>query len=200
MQLIEKATNDAITVIQQLQDTETKFFIEESAKRLADLYSKGNKVIIAGNGGSLCDAMHFAEELTGQFRKKRRALPAIALACPGHITCAANDFGFDEVFARGVEAYGQKGDLFVGLTTSGNSPNIMKAFQKAKEMQLQSIAFLGKGGGRLKGFADLELIVKDMETSDRIQELHMCVIHILIEVLEHKLFYSDKQVEAVFCT
>lgn len=199
MQLIENASKEALQVIGQLQEAETKSFIEKSAEVLARIYTKGNKVIIAGNGGSLCDAMHFAEELTGQFRKKRKALPAIALACPGHITCAANDFGFDEIFARGVEAYGQEGDLFVGLTTSGNSPNIVKAFERAKELGLESIAFLGKDGGKLKGFADLEFIVRDVKTSDRIQELHMTIIHILIEALEHKLFYADQSVEAVFC-
>jgi D-sedoheptulose 7-phosphate isomerase len=136
----------------------------------------------------LCDASHFAEELTGFFRKPRRPLPAIALSEPGHITCTANDKGFEWVFARGVEAYGIAGDVFIGLTTSGNSPNIIRAFEQAKLQGMHTIAFLGKGGGKLKGVADFELIVERFTTSDRIQEVHMAAIHLMIELLEHHLF------------
>jgi D-sedoheptulose 7-phosphate isomerase len=146
-------------------------------------------LLIAGNGGSLCDAMHFAEELTGQFRKKRAALPAIALSEPGHLTCTANDMGYDEVFARGVEAFGKPGDLFVGLTTSGNSPNIVRAFEEAKKRGLKTVSFLGKSGGALKGVADFEMLIKNFNTSDRIQEVHMAAIHIIIEAMEYELFY-----------
>jgi D-sedoheptulose 7-phosphate isomerase len=163
-------------------------FIENAAGLLAQTFQEGNKVIIAGNGGSLCDAAHFAEELTGFFRASRPALPAIALSDPGHITCTANDLNFESVFSRGVEAYGKQGDLFVGLTTSGNSPNIVKAIQTAKRLNLRTMAFLGKGGGKLKGVADLELIINGFTTSDRIQEAHMAAIHIIIEMAENLLF------------
>lgn len=165
-------------------------FMEDASSLLADTFRKGGKVLIAGNGGSLCDAMHFAEELTGFFRTPRKALPAIALSDPGHITCTANDLGFDEVFARAIQALGNKDDVFIGLTTSGNSPNIIRAFDEAKVLGLKTVAFLGKGGGKLKGVADLELIVEGFSTSDRIQEAHMAASHLIIELVEHQLFAS----------
>jgi D-sedoheptulose 7-phosphate isomerase len=149
--------------------------------------------LVAGNGGSLCDAAHFAEELTGFFRKKRRALPAIAFSDPGHITCVSNDLGFDYVFSRAVEAFGKEGDIFVGLTTSGNSPNIVQAFAQAQELGLATISFLGRDGGNLKGVADLELIIDACDTSDRIQEAHMTAIHVIIELVEEILFGAEAE-------
>ncbi len=121
-------------------------FIKSAAELIVDCFEKNGKLLIAGNGGSLCDAMHFAEELTGVFRETRKALPAIALSCPGHLTCTANDLGFEDVFARGVEAYGHPGDIFIALTTSGNSRNLIKAVKKAQERKLKVISFLGKTG------------------------------------------------------
>jgi len=118
------------------------------------------------------------------FRKPRKALPAIALSEPGHITCIGNDLGYEWVFARGVEAFGRPGDIFIGLTTSGNSPNIVKAIETAERLGLTTIAFLGKGGGKLKGQADLELLIEGFSTSDRIQEAHMAAMHIIIEMVE----------------
>lgn len=185
---ILSSTADSIQAVSQLQQQEGILFIENVAKLLADCFSKGNKVIIAGNGGSLCDASHFAEELTGVFRSLRRALPAIALSEPGHITCTGNDLGFEWVFARGVQAYGKPGDVFIGLTTSGNSPNIIKAIEIAEQLGLTTVAFLGKDGGKLKNVADFELIISGFKTSDRIQEAHMTAIHIIIEILEAHLF------------
>lgn len=176
-----------IKAVEQLKKPLSVQFIQNVAAALADCFTRGNKVIIAGNGGSLCDAMHFAEELTGFFRKPRRPLPAIALSEPGHITCTANDLGFEWVFARGVEAYGKPNDLFIGLTTSGNSPSIVEAFKAAEKLNLLTIAFLGKGGGQLKGIADLELIIDEC-TSDRIQEAHMAALHLIIELVEDLLF------------
>jgi len=189
---IDIAIQDSIKAVDQLKLH--KAFIEEAAKMLADTFNKGGKIILAGNGGSLCDAAHFAEELTGYFRKPRKALPAIVLSEPGHITCTANDSSFDEVFARGVEAFGKPGDLFIGLTTSGNSPNIIRAFEEAKKRDLKTISFLGKGGGKLKGAADLELIIEGFKTSDRIQEAHMAAIHIILEVMESIMFKTPKGV------
>lgn len=187
-QRLENSIDDAVLAIQQLKEEKQLLFIEMAASLLAATFSAGNKVIIAGNGGSLCDAAHFAEELTGLFRSKRRALPAIVLSEPGHLTCTANDIGFDWVFARGVEAFGKPGDLFVGLTTSGNSQNIIHAFSKAKELGLKTISFLGKDGGVLKGVADLEMLITGFSTSDRIQEAHMTAIHTIIELAELELF------------
>jgi D-sedoheptulose 7-phosphate isomerase len=187
---------EAIEAVSRLQRPEALLFIEEAANLLAACFASGNKVLIAGNGGSLCDAAHFAEELTGQFRAPRKALPALSLSDPGHITCVANDYGFEAIFSRGIEAFGKKGDIFIGLTTSGNSPNIVKAFEVAKALGLTTIAFLGKGGGRLKGVADIELCIDGFATSDRIQEAHMTAIHIIIEHVENRLFYAPRNEHA----
>lgn len=185
---ILQAVDDGVRAVQQLAKPSSVSFIETSAEMLVECFRQKKKVIVAGNGGSLCDASHFAEELTGFFRQKRRALPAIALSEPGHLTCVANDMGFDYVFSRGVEAYGEAGDVFVGLTTSGNSPNLVNAFARAQVQGLKTIAFLGKGGGKLKGFADVELVIEGFTTSDRIQEAHMSAIHIIIEMVEAQMF------------
>lgn len=191
---ILKSVQEGINAIQQLARPLAIEFIERGAELISECFRNGNKVLIAGNGGSLCDAAHFAEEFTGLFRKKRRALPAIALSEPGHLSCVGNDLGFEKVFSRSLEALGKPGDVFIGLTTSGNSPNIILAFETAKMLGLKTISFLGKGGGKLKGIADLELIIEEFSTSDRIQEAHMTAIHILIEMVEHLLFYQEEDV------
>lgn len=191
-ELIQQSVADSIRAATQLQTPHALAFIEKASAMIANCFRNGNKLIIAGNGGSLCDANHFAEELTGFFRKPRPALPAIALSEAGHITCTSNDLGFEWIFARGVEAFGKTGDIFIGLTTSGNSPNIINAVEAAKLREMQTMTFLGKGGGKLKGAADLELIIDGFPTSDRIQEAHMAAIHIIIELVEHELFYSHE--------
>lgn len=183
---IIQAIDDGIAAVASLKDHMR--FIELSAEMIATCFEEGGKLIIAGNGGSLCDAAHFAEELTGFFREKRKALPAIALSDSGHMSCVGNDVGFDQVFSRGVEAYGKSGDIFIGLTTSGNSINLVRAFKRAEQMGLKTISFLGKGGGQLQGVADLELLIDGFKTSDRIQEAHMTAIHIMIEMVEAHLF------------
>lgn len=182
------SVDNSLRAVAQLKELEALEFMTNVADCMVSCFRQKGKIIIAGNGGSLCDASHFAEELTGFFRKFRPALPAIALSEAGHITCVGNDLGFDQVFARGVEAYGMPGDIFIGLTTSGNSSNIINAFNVAKSNGLTSVAFLGKNGGKLKGVADFELIISDMATSDRIQEAHMTAIHIIIELVEMQLF------------
>ncbi|OGN66025.1 MAG: phosphoheptose isomerase [Chlamydiae bacterium RIFCSPLOWO2_01_FULL_28_7] len=194
-QEINKEIDDAIKAITFLKKTNFVNFIENSAKMIADCFKNGNKILIAGNGGSLCDAMHFAEEFSGYFRKKRKALPALALSDPGLISCVANDESFEEVFARGAEAFLKKGDIFIGLTTSGNSKNIINGLLKAKQLNAKTIAFLGKSGGKTKGIADLEIIVEGFETSDRIQEAHMTMIHILIGMVEKILFSPNEILE-----
>lgn len=161
--------------------------INRIAELLCEAFTRGNKVIIFGNGGSMCDAMHFAEELTGRFKKDRPALPAIALSDPSHITCVGNDYGFENIFARGVEAYAKPNDVIIGISTSGNSPNIIKAMHTAQDLNCFTIALLGKDGGKLKGECDFELIVP-ANSSERIQEVHIKIIHILIDLIESKLF------------
>jgi len=192
----KNSIEDGVRAIEALLSESALNFMQDAAQMIADSLSERGKLLIAGNGGSLCDAMHFAEELTGYFRKKRPALPAIALADPGHISCVANDVGFDTVFSRGVEALGQKGDILVVLTTSGRSANIVQAVQTAKGLGLKTIAFLGKTGGPLKGECDLELIVEGFATSDRIQEAHMCAIHTIIEGVESLLYASPQKESA----
>jgi len=186
--LLLKSVNDSIAAVTKLQTPSALAFMEAAALKLSHCFQQGNKVLIAGNGGSLCDGAHFAEELTGLFREYRPALPAISLSEPGHITCIGNDIGFEAIFSRALEAYGKPGDIFVGLTTSGNSANIIKAMETAKKLKMTTIAFLGKGGGKLKGVADIELSIDGFSTSDRVQEAHMAAIHIIIEMVEYQLF------------
>ena len=159
-------------------------FVQAAAQALRG----GKKLLACGNGGSLCDAMHFAEEWTGRFRRERAALPAIAFADPAQLTCIANDFGYDEVFARSVEAYGVEGDLLVALSTSGNSANVVKAVAAARKKRITSVGLLGKGGGELRSLVDIPIVVPRASTSDRIQELHIQVLHIVIEAVERELF------------
>lgn len=160
---------------------------EKVAKTLSEVFANGNKVLICGNGGSNCDALHFAEEFTGRFRKERRALPAIAISDSSHITCVGNDYGFDSIFSKGVEAFGKSGDMFIGISTSGNSENVIKAMDLAKSMGLITVGVLGKDGGKLKGKSDYEFIVQG-DTSDRIQEVQMAILHIIIEGVERIMF------------
>lgn len=151
----------------------------------------GKKLLSCGNGGSMCDAMHFAEEWTGRFRGDRDALPAIAFSDPSQLTCIANDFGFEEVFARSVAAYGQAGDVLLAISTSGNSPNILRAVAVARERGITTVGLLGKGGGKLKEQVDVPIVVPRATTSDRIQEVHIKVIHIVIEAVERRLFPAN---------
>lgn len=148
----------------------------------------GGLLMSCGNGGSMCDAMHFAEEWTGRFRGDRKAQPAIAFSDPSHLSCIANDFGYDQIFAREVEAYGKKGDLLLAISTSGNSPNVINACKVARERGVTCVGLLGKGGGEMRDLVDIPIIVPRAETSDRIQELHIKVIHIVIETVERALF------------
>jgi len=189
--LAETLENSLVEVekaAQTLRQPEGMLFIENASRMIVDCYRRKNKVLIAGNGGSLCDSMHFAEELVGQFRQTRPALPALALSDPGQLSCIGNDMGFEEVFARGIDAFGVEGDLFIALTTSGNSLNILRAIHRAKERKMGTIAFLGKTGGKTTGLCDLEWIVSGFSYSDRIQEAHMAAIHVIIELVEQDLF------------
>ena len=186
--VIIQSAKEALRAAKFLMQPQSIAFIDAVAEKITACFHAGGKVLIAGNGGSLCDAMHFAEELTGQFRFPREPLPAFALCDPGHLTCVSNDMGFEFVFSRSVQALGKTGDLFIALTTSGNSPNVLSALQIAKDKGLGTVAFLGKTGGKVKGIADLEWVVSGFPYSDRIQEAHMAAIHIIIEAVEARLF------------
>lgn len=161
--------------------------VQAFADKLAYTFRSGGKVLSCGNGGSMSDAMHFAEEFSGRFRNERPPLPALALSDPGHMSCVANDYGFEEVFARQVQALGQSNDLLLMLSTSGNSPNLLRAAEAARKKNVFSVALLGRGGGRLNALCDLPIIVPG-KTSDRIQELHIKIIHAVIEETERILF------------
>lgn len=175
------------TVDNYLRQAGTAEQIEQSILMMAQSMKNGGKVISAGNGGSMCDAMHFAEELTGRYRGNRPSLPAIAICDPSHITCVGNDYGFDFIFSRFVQGVGAKGDIFLGISTSGNSKNIIEACKVCKEKEMKSICLLGKDGGQLKDLCDIPLIVPHDGYADRIQEVHTAIIHIFIRGLESVL-------------
>lgn len=165
--------------------------IQLAAELLAGAFNAGGKAMACGNGGSAADAMHFAEELSGRFRADRRPLPALACTDPGHITCTANDYGFEQVFSRWVEALGRPGDVLVVLSTSGNSPNVVRAVRAAERAGMPTVALLGRDGGALVGRCTVEWIVGSASPAtpaDRIQEVHMLVLHTLVECVERRLF------------
>jgi D-sedoheptulose 7-phosphate isomerase len=158
--------------------------LEKAGNLMAASISSGGKVISCGNGGSMCDAMHFAEELTGRYRDDRRALPAVSISDPSHLTCVGNDYGFDAVFARYVQAMGQNGDVLLAISTSGNSPNVIKAAEAAREQGLAVVGLTGKDGGSLAKLCHAEIRVPWNGHADRIQEVHIKCIHALIDHIE----------------
>lgn len=161
--------------------------IEAAAKMIADSFKQDGKVLSCGNGGSHCDAMHFAEELTGRYRDNRPGYAGIAISDPSHLSCVSNDFGYDFVFSRYVEAVGRKGDVLFGLSTSGNSGNILKAIEAAKAKGMKTVALTGKDGGKMAGLADVEIRVPHFGYADRIQEVHIKIIHIIIQLIEKEM-------------
>ena len=161
--------------------------IERAAQVMAECINSGGKIMTCGNGGSLCDAMHFAEELTGKFRAERNPLPAMSLADPAHITCVGNDFGFDYIFSRYVDGLGKPEDVLLGISTSGNSANVLNAALAAQKKQMKIVALTGKNGGKLAELADVEIRVPHQGYSDRIQEIHIKAIHIIIFLIEQKV-------------
>ncbi|QHB18484.1 MULTISPECIES: D-sedoheptulose 7-phosphate isomerase [Mannheimia] len=165
--------------------------IEEAALLIANSFKQGGKVISCGNGGSHCDAMHFAEELTGRYRENRPGYPAIAISDVSHLSCVSNDFGYEFVFSRYLEAVGQTGDVLFGLSTSGNSKNVLNAIKVAKEKGIKVIAMTGKDGGQMAGLADVEIRVPHFRYADRIQEIHIKVIHILMMLIEFEMAKAE---------
>lgn len=180
-----KEAHDLLSKV--LEDKDFIKKIEEAGETLAETMKSNNRVLSCGNGGSMCDATHFAEELTGRFRKDRKALPAMSLADPAHISCVSNDFGYDFIFSRMIEAWGNQGDLLLAISTSGNSKNVIKAVEAAKLKGMKVVGLLGKDGGQLEPMCDLSLVVPSQVT-DRIQEIHIKIIHIMIESMERVLF------------
>lgn len=154
---------------------------------LTETFKNGGRLFTCGNGGSLCDAMQFAQEFTGRFRKDRGPMGALALGDLSHMTCVANDYGYEEVFARQVTGLVRKGDMVVGISTSGNSENVVRAIQAAKALGAKTGGLLGKDGGRLKGMVDVAIVVA-AKTPDRIQEMHVKLIHTLVETVERELY------------
>lgn len=176
----------------QASDVLDKFMIDpanlDSIQTAAELFVKsfknGGKAISCGNGGSHCDAMHFAEELTGRFRDDRNPIPAIAISDSSHITCVGNDYGYDQIFARFIQALGGKNDILLAISTSGNSKNVIKAVEEAKKKGMKVVALTGNGGGEVGEFADIEIRVPHYGYADRIQEIHIKIIHIIILLIE----------------
>lgn len=186
--LIRAELNEAAEVLTCfLSDDKNMADIEAAAKLLAESFKQGGKVLSCGNGGSHCDAMHFAEELTGRYRENRPGYPGIAISDPSHLSCVSNDFGYDYVFSRYLEAVGSAGDVLFGLSTSGNSGNILKAIEAAHAKGMKVIALTGKDGGKMAGLADVEIRVPHFGYADRIQEIHIKIIHILIMLIEKEM-------------
>ncbi len=174
-----KAVLDAVLSNEKLLND-----ISSAAGLIVDSVNAGGKIISCGNGGSMCDAMHFAEELTGRFRDDRKAIPAISISDPSHLSCVANDYGYEFVFSRYVEAIGNKGDVLLAISTSGNSKNILRAIEAAKQKGMKVVGLTGKDGGKMAGLCDIELRAPHSDYADRAQEVHIKIIHSLIQLVE----------------
>ena len=182
--ILDQAVTDLVALIPKLRELEPQ--MTQLADAMMKAWSSRGKVMTCGNGGSASDAMHLAEELIARFQKNRKALAAIALCDPTAITCAANDFGYDQIFSRQVEGLGNAGDVLIVFTTSGNSPNILRALEAARKQQVITAAFLGKDGGKAKPLCDIPLIVH-AQTSNRIQEGHKILYHALCEWVDQRV-------------
>lgn len=189
---IRASLEEARTALEDLlRNEEAQRRIADAAGLLITAFQARGHVYSCGNGGSMCDAMHFAEELSGRFRQDRPALGAIAMGDGAHITCAGNDFGFDYVFSRFIEAQGRPGDVLLGISTSGKSPNVIKAAETAKALGMKVITLTGKPGSALGKLADVDICTPGGRYADRVQELHIKVIHTLIELVERGMFSSN---------
>ncbi|MCX2746013.1 D-sedoheptulose 7-phosphate isomerase [Mangrovivirga sp. M17] len=182
---IKKELEEALHTLQKVLSNEDLLNkIAEAANLMSDSLKNGGKIISCGNGGSHCDAMHFAEELSGRYRDNRPAMAAIAISDPSHISCVGNDYGFEFIFSRFVEGLGQKNDILLGISTSGNSKNVIEAAKAAKVKGMKVIILSGNTGGKLAEEADIEIRVPHQGYADRIQEIHIKIIHILIQKIE----------------
>ena len=185
--LIQQQFEEAQQTLVNFQ-TEANFsLILQAVEAMSQAIKKGGKIISCGNGGSMCDSMHFAEELSGRFRDNRRALAAISISDPSHLSCVSNDYGYDFVFSRFIEGLGQENDVLLGISTSGNSKNVILAVEAAKAKGMKTIVLTGKDGGKLAGLADIEIRAPHSHFADRAQEIHIKVIHSLILGIEQSL-------------
>jgi D-sedoheptulose 7-phosphate isomerase len=188
-------TQTVLQELQEAQQTLNNFIanptniaaIEQAATAMAAAVAAGGKILSCGNGGSMCDAMHFAEELTGRYRNNRQAIPAISISDVSHMSCVGNDYGYDYVFSRYIEALGNKGDVLLAISTSGNSANVIKAAEAAKAKGMTVVGLTGKDGGKLAPLCDVEVRVPHNGYADRVQEIHIKVIHILILLIEKRI-------------
>jgi D-sedoheptulose 7-phosphate isomerase len=185
---LKKHFTEAAEVVNRVLTDESFFTqVEKAGKAMTESLNRGGKIISCGNGGSMCDAMHFAEELTGRYRDNRKAIPAISISDPSHLACVANDYGYEFVFSRYVEALGNNGDVLLGISTSGNSGNVIRAFEAGKQKGMKLVALTGNEGGKLANLADVEIRVPHKGYADRIQEVHIKIIHSLIDYIERHI-------------
>lgn len=179
---------EAKEVLEQFLADDSKMkAIEEAGKLMVQSLQNGGKIMSCGNGGSLCDAMHFAEELTGRYRDNRSAIGALALSDASHMACVANDYGYEFVFSRFIEGIGKSGDVLLAISTSGNSPNVLKAIEVAKKLGIVVVGLSGKDGGQMAGLCNVEIRAPYSTYADRAQEIHIKVIHALIDYIEQHL-------------
>jgi D-sedoheptulose 7-phosphate isomerase len=189
MEEIKKEFIEAQTVLNDFINTPGNFeTIEQAGQIMVKALKSGRKIISCGNGGSMSDAMHFAEELTGRYREDRPSIAAISISDPTHITCTANDYGFEAIFSRYIESLGKNGDVLLAISTSGNSANVLKAAEVARQNGMKVVGLTGKTGGKLATFCDVEIRVEHFAFADRIQEIHIKIIHVLINYIERNLF------------
>ncbi len=184
---IEQHFTEAEQILKEFSTQENFERIAQAGQILVDSLKGGGKVMSCGNGGSHCDAMHFAEELSGRYRKNRPALAAMAISDPSHISCVGNDYGFEFIFSRMVEALGNSGDVLLGISTSGNSKNVINALEAAKKNGMKAIVLTGNDGGDMAGMADVEIRAPRSSFADRAQEIHIKIIHSLIDYIENNL-------------
>jgi D-sedoheptulose 7-phosphate isomerase len=188
MNNIKQEFREAMTVLESFLSDDRNFLsIELAGSVMAESLKQGHKIISCGNGGSMCDAMHFAEELSGFYRDHRKALAALSISDPAHLTCTGNDLGFEHVFSRYVEAVGQEGDVLLAVSTSGNSANVNNAAAIARSKKMKVIGLTGKDGGKLAALCDVEIRAPYTKYSDRTQEIHIKVIHALIHLIEKNI-------------
>lgn len=188
MEIIRKNFLEAYQVLQNfLSDDDNIKSIVNAGDVMVKALKKGRKIISCGNGGSMCDAMHFAEELTGRFKDNREPIAAISISDPSHISCVSNDYGYEFVFSRFVQALGNEGDVLLAISTSGNSKNVLNAIEAAQNKGMKVIGLTGKDGGKMAGMVDVEIRAPHSKYADRAQEIHIKVIHSLMDYIENGL-------------
>jgi len=187
MKQITDQFDEALTILQKFNTSENIEKIVAAGKLLVSCFQSEGKAISCGNGGSMCDAMHFAEELTGRYRNNRPAIGAVSISDPSHISCVANDYGYEYIFSRYIEGVGRSGDVLLAISTSGNSENVIKAIEAAKEKGMKVIGLTGKDGGKMAELCDVEIRAPHAQYADRAQEIHIKVIHSLIDYVERHI-------------